>query len=221
MSWVNLDDVYVNKSGDSIAGNLSVGGALTINDGKGTNTTYNVANEITTLRDSVSQMVVGQVLRPTATIYSGGFDVGTITADRWVVNQLFAVCMPASNGVYVARVFGCLLATVISQTDAIERIDIEISSVKMPNREEEVSTFISPGKLGFTTTDSFYGFPVIQNTGLQFGVIVRDSTESSIAVTDSELTSRTDVTLLNCQELFVSPATHHLTLTLSQINVWP
>ena len=54
MSWVNLDDVYVNKSGDSIAGNLPVGGALTINDGKGTDTTYNVANEITTLRDSVS-----------------------------------------------------------------------------------------------------------------------------------------------------------------------
>ena len=55
MSWVNLDDVYVNKSGDSIAGDLSVGGSLTVNDGKGTNTTYNVANEITTLRDSVSQ----------------------------------------------------------------------------------------------------------------------------------------------------------------------
>ena len=54
MSWVNLDDVYVNKSGDSIAGDLSVGGSLTVNDGKGTNTTYNVANEITTLRDSVS-----------------------------------------------------------------------------------------------------------------------------------------------------------------------
>ena len=56
MSWVNLDDVYVNKSGDSIAGNLSVGGTLTINDGKGTDTTYNVANEITTLRDSVSPL---------------------------------------------------------------------------------------------------------------------------------------------------------------------
>lgn len=55
MSWVNLDDVYVNKTGDTIAGDLSVGGALTVNDGKGTNTTYNVANEITTLRDSVSQ----------------------------------------------------------------------------------------------------------------------------------------------------------------------
>lgn len=58
MSWVNLDDVYVNKTGDTIAGDLSVGGALTINDGKGTDTTYNVANEITTLRDSVSQKVL-------------------------------------------------------------------------------------------------------------------------------------------------------------------
>lgn len=56
MSWVNLNDVYVNKTGDTIAGDLSVGGALTVNNGKGTGTTYNVANEITTLRDSVSQI---------------------------------------------------------------------------------------------------------------------------------------------------------------------
>lgn len=56
MSWVNLNDVYVNKTGGTIAGDLSVNGALTVNDGKGTNTTYNVANEITTLRDSVSQI---------------------------------------------------------------------------------------------------------------------------------------------------------------------
>lgn len=59
MSWVNLNDVYVNKTGDTIAGDLSVGGALTVNDGKGTGTTYNVANEITTLRDSVSQEKIG------------------------------------------------------------------------------------------------------------------------------------------------------------------
>ena len=56
MSWVNLDDVYVNKTGDSIAGNLSVGGTLTINNAKGNGGTYNVANEITTLRDSVSNV---------------------------------------------------------------------------------------------------------------------------------------------------------------------
>lgn len=56
MSWVNLNDVYVNQTGGTIAGDLSVNGALTVNDGKGKNTTYNVANEITTLRDSVSQI---------------------------------------------------------------------------------------------------------------------------------------------------------------------
>lgn len=67
MSWVNLNDVYVNKTGDTIAGDLSVGGALTVNDGKGTNTTYNVANEITTLRDSVSQ--VSQSLSKTRVWY--------------------------------------------------------------------------------------------------------------------------------------------------------
>lgn len=68
MSWVNLDDVYVNKTGDTIAGDLSVGGALTINDGKGTDTTYNVANEITTLRDSVSQTK----LLWSGSVYGGG-----------------------------------------------------------------------------------------------------------------------------------------------------
>ena len=68
MSWVNLDDVYVNKTGDSIAGNLSVGGTLTINNAKGNGGTYNVANEITTLRDSVSQ--VSQSLSKTRVWYN-------------------------------------------------------------------------------------------------------------------------------------------------------
>lgn len=67
MSWVNLDDVYVNKTGDSIAGNLSVGGTLTINNAKGNGGTYNVANEITTLRDSVSK--VSQSLSKTRVWY--------------------------------------------------------------------------------------------------------------------------------------------------------
>lgn len=57
MSWVNLNDIYVNQTGGTIAGDLSVNGTLTVNSGKGTNTTYNVANEITTLRDSVSRII--------------------------------------------------------------------------------------------------------------------------------------------------------------------
>lgn len=59
MSWVNLNDTYVNKTGDTIAGDLSVNGALNVNDGKGAGTTYNVANEITALRDSTSKLTIG------------------------------------------------------------------------------------------------------------------------------------------------------------------
>ena len=56
MSWVNLNDVYVNKTGDTITGDLAVNGALTANGAltvKKDSTTYNVADEISTLRDSV------------------------------------------------------------------------------------------------------------------------------------------------------------------------
>ena len=54
MAWTNLDDVYVSANGGTIAGDLKVNGTLTINNKKGTNTTYDVASQITSLRDSVS-----------------------------------------------------------------------------------------------------------------------------------------------------------------------
>lgn len=84
MSWINLNDVYVNQTGGTIAGDLSVNGALTVNDGKGTNTTYNVANEITTLRDSVS---------PTGfTCLQGSIESGTYCAYTRIGHLIF-VCM--------------------------------------------------------------------------------------------------------------------------------
>lgn len=75
MSWVNLNDVYVNQTGGTIAGDLSINGALTVNDGKGTNTTYNVANEITTLRDSVSRIIKTKQI-DTTTDLNGYFETG-------------------------------------------------------------------------------------------------------------------------------------------------
>lgn len=92
MSWVNLNDVYVNKTGDTIAGNLSVNGALTVNDGKGTNTTYNVANEITTLRGSVSH---GDTIvlygAPDKASYIYIQRVGSICILRWSILQESAI----------------------------------------------------------------------------------------------------------------------------------
>lgn len=106
MSWVNLDDVYVNKSGDSIAGNLSVGGALTINDAKGTGGMYNVANEITALRDSVSQ--VSQLQSKTRVWYksvvvSGNGFRGVISATD--IAQIFGISTSEVGSKIVAVVY--------------------------------------------------------------------------------------------------------------------
>ncbi len=53
-NWVNLNDVYVPANGGSVNGDLGVKGTLTVDDKTGNNTTYDVANEITALRDFVS-----------------------------------------------------------------------------------------------------------------------------------------------------------------------
>lgn len=96
MSWVNLDDVYVNKSGDSIAGNLSVGGALTINDAKGTGGMYNVANEITALRDSVSPTVIAST---TSTSYQ------PFTVDLYKYRMLSIVVSTTDNRPLASTLF--------------------------------------------------------------------------------------------------------------------
>lgn len=58
-NWVNLNDVYVSANGGSVNGDLGVKGTLTVDDKTGNNTTYDVANEITALRDSTSKLLVG------------------------------------------------------------------------------------------------------------------------------------------------------------------
>lgn len=57
-NWVNLNDVYVPANGGSVNGDLGVKGTLTIDDKTGNNTTYDVANEITALRDRTSKLNV-------------------------------------------------------------------------------------------------------------------------------------------------------------------
>ena len=52
MTWVNLNDVYVSKTGGgTIEGDLSVDGSITVNDGSGNGSEYNVATEISNLND--------------------------------------------------------------------------------------------------------------------------------------------------------------------------
>ena len=76
MTWVNLNDVYVKNTGGTINGDLDVNGAITVNDGSGNGTKYNVANEISTLRDSVSQAL-------TKVAYGGESGLVVVDTSSW------------------------------------------------------------------------------------------------------------------------------------------
>lgn len=65
--FINLSEIYLPTAGGSIDGDVEVGGAITVNDGSGAGTSYDVAYEISQLRaeneelkaawDSVSQSI--------------------------------------------------------------------------------------------------------------------------------------------------------------------
>ena len=46
MTWVNLNDVYVEKTGGVVNGNLDVKGTILVDNGSGDGKKYNVAKEI-------------------------------------------------------------------------------------------------------------------------------------------------------------------------------
>lgn len=172
--------------------------------------------QINTMVDEINgnQMVIGQVLNPTALIYSNGSIVGSVT-DVWTINQLFAVCMPTSNGVYVAQMFGCLLTSGVSVTNnSVDAVTIRIPAVKLPNRTAEVSSFVKPSSLGF----SAFNLQMISNTGLQFGAFVTGPSGSTAVVTDTSLSSKTSI-LFNQQHLIYSDTGTNLRLELSRITV--
>ena len=52
MPWKSLGDLYLPKTGGSISGSLAVNGNLTVNDGSGNDTTYDLASEISELKDA-------------------------------------------------------------------------------------------------------------------------------------------------------------------------
>lgn len=152
-----------------------------------------MVNEINT-----DQMVIGQLLNPSASIYSNNTLIGAVPASQWLTNQLFAVCLPESNGVYVAQVFGSLIANAnVSTNSPITDVSISIPAIKLPNREAAVSTFVTPDHLGFTP--EFVN--TTRNTGLQFAVFATSTAGDTAAVTDLTIYTNPATTMLNVQQL--------------------
>lgn len=90
--------------------------------------------------------------------------VATSTAST-VTSQLVLLCFPESNGVFVANVWGYIrdepvFATGYSSSD-IDYMSIDVPAVKMPTRDNSISTFVTCEHLGipkFVGLDSYlYG----------------------------------------------------------------
>lgn len=98
------------------------------------------------------QMIIGNVVNPSIAIYDEDYEtqIGAVTASS-ISGLILAVCMPESNGVFIADLFGHIefptptLTT--SATAAILKIDIP--SVHLPSRTSNVSTFVTPQHLGY------------------------------------------------------------------------
>lgn len=169
-----------------------------------------MANEI-----NGNQMVIGQVLRPTAKIYRNTITVGTV--DMWYINRLFALCMPGPEGVYVAQVFGSLISAphVPVSSNAISDVTIDIPAIKLPNRTTEERVFVNSFSQGFIPDDDSYD---TYNTGLQFGIYTTDSDGSIALVTDTALDNKPTTIVLNNQQLLVDTFNKSLRIYLSHVD---
>lgn len=163
------------------------------------------------------QMFIGQVLNPAAHIFHNGEEVGSVTS--WFRNQLFAICLPAANGVYVAQVFGCLLSTphVPVGTNDITSVVIDIPEVRKPDSRDIINSFVSSKEVEFETSDP----NVTTNTGLQLGLHTEDSNGTIAVITDTALNRSSTAILLNYQDLVVDTDNDTLAVYLSRINYGP
>lgn len=163
------------------------------------------------------QMFIGQVLNPKAHIFHNGEEVGSVAS--WFQNQLFAICLPAANGVYVAQVFGCLLSVpnVFVGTNDITSVVIDIPAVRTPDKRDVVNSFVISQSVGFETSDP----NVTINTGLQLGLHTEDSDGTIAVITDTALNSSSTAILLNYQNLVVDSGNDTLTVELSRVNYGP
>lgn len=105
-----------------------------------------MANEINT-----DQMVLGRILNPSLEYYDINSQlVGAVTASD-LKSELFALCMPESNGLFIAYIFGRLYTFDTPElTGKPLTCEADIPAIKIPNRDSAISTFVTMEHLGLS-----------------------------------------------------------------------
>lgn len=105
-----------------------------------------MANEINT-----NQMVLGRILNPSLDYYDVYSQlVGSVTASD-IQSELFALCMPEPNGLFIVYIFGRLYTLGTPElTGKPATCEAEIPAIKIPNRDSAISTFVTMEHLGLS-----------------------------------------------------------------------
>lgn len=105
-----------------------------------------MVNEINT-----DQMVLGRILNPSLDYYDINSQlVGAVTASD-LKSELFALCMPESNGLFIAYIFGRLYTyDTPTLTGKPVTCEADIPAIKIPNRDSAISTFVTMEHLGLS-----------------------------------------------------------------------
>lgn len=118
---------------------------------KTTDTLRQLRGQINTMQNEImaDQPFVGKVVNPSINFYDNYNGLlGAVTASS-ISNQLvYALCLPESNGVFIANVWGRVLFSPSTAMRDVYRISIDVPSIKMQTLDANVSTFVSPDHLG-------------------------------------------------------------------------
>lgn len=135
---------------------------------------------------TTDQPFIGKVVNPSINMYTrddyGEYVLNQAITASAITGNLYAVCFPESNGVFVAKVFGHLsfgFSTLI-----LNRLVVNVPSVKLATRDANVGTFVSPSHLGLsdnTTHDAGAAF-LDEGNALEIA-ITQDGTTCDLTLT--------------------------------------
>ena len=160
-NWVNLNDVYVPTNGGSVNGDLGVKGTLTVDDKTGNNTTYDVANEITALRDSTSKLNVRSSINHVSFEHNKGNDHREIWFDDTCIyfnmDSIGVYNSITQQGFYIPKPQHSISSTFI---------DCKLNNMSKPIIDAAASfgRYQNWGNPGITATINPYGSMIIQVT---------------------------------------------------------
>lgn len=139
---------------------------------------------------NADQPFIGKVVNPSINMYTYDPDTGSYVLDQAITasaitGNLYAVCFPESNGVFVAKTFGHL--SFDFQSLMLARLVVAVPSVKLATRDADVGTFVSPSHLGLSDDTTHDAGAAFLNEGNALEItITQDGTTCDLTLTPAD-----------------------------------